>query len=372
MAILLYLGLVLGVIGLLVLAFDGVLRIGGGRIVRPSEIKVVSGDTVEIGGQYCRLYGIAAPDWNQLGWGAAKHHLRKTVELGAFFVIKRMSTDKAGRPVIQMRTDHEVDVSADMVSTGHAVTYLHRGHEYCILMDEAREGLRGIWMELHAALPPRHSNDLQSTAEPTLSKRQREPRLSRVANTHLQNEDGATADLATGCRQVADHGDPLVKEVSCDDPLLKEDDQPPESYHLQVSGYPGESVDGELHVVTFGSNAFDGELLRLACSAENISFVIASDEDDFTLRLRRFPNSVGFSHVHYFDAVVRVKSDPAMHEKVIFVVNSYGEHFRHLFSESLNSVHELTYPFTVSDIHELLRPHRSHRSVVVRTGGGME
>ena len=123
------------------------------RAARPA--RVVDGDSLEIGGQRIRLFGIDAPEGRQ--------HCRNTQ--GQDYACGREGAARAldaligGRSVTCTRLDHDRyerevaactvegrDLGEAMVRSGHARDYARHSHgRYAAAEREAREARRGLW-----------------------------------------------------------------------------------------------------------------------------------------------------------------------------------------------------------------------------------
>jgi len=114
--------------------------------------KVVDGDSLEIGGDRIRLFGIDAPEGRQdcrrngQAWrcgedAAAK--LRSLVQGATLRCVPR-DTDEYGRSVSVCRNG-DTDINAEMVRAGFALAYRRYGTDYVKQEDEARGAKRGLW-----------------------------------------------------------------------------------------------------------------------------------------------------------------------------------------------------------------------------------
>jgi len=113
---------------------------------------VVDGDTLMVGGQKVRLWGIDAPESQQLCAKAgsryqcgseATAHLRALVSRGP--VRCEVKTyDRYKRAVAVCRSQGR-DVGAEMVHAGWALAFVRYSHEYVGAEAEARSARRGMW-----------------------------------------------------------------------------------------------------------------------------------------------------------------------------------------------------------------------------------
>ncbi len=114
--------------------------------------KVVDGDSLEIGSDRIRLYGIDAPEGRQdcrrngEVWrcgDAAAAQLRKLVQ-GATLRCTPRDTDEYGRSVSVCRSGG-TDINAEMVRSGLALAYRRYSSDYVDEENEARAAKRGLW-----------------------------------------------------------------------------------------------------------------------------------------------------------------------------------------------------------------------------------
>jgi endonuclease YncB( thermonuclease family) len=114
--------------------------------------KVVDGDSLEIGGDRVRLFGIDAPEGRQdcrrngQAWrcgedAAAK--LRSLVQ-GATLRCMPRDTDEYGRSVSVCKNG-STDINAEMVRAGFALAYRRYSNDYVDEENEARKAKRGLW-----------------------------------------------------------------------------------------------------------------------------------------------------------------------------------------------------------------------------------
>jgi endonuclease YncB( thermonuclease family) len=114
--------------------------------------KVVDGDSLEIGSDRVRLFGIDAPEGRQdcrrngQAWrcgedAAAK--LRSLVQ-GATLRCTPRDTDEYGRSVSVCKNG-TTDINAEMVRAGFALAYRRYSNDYVDEENEARNAKRGLW-----------------------------------------------------------------------------------------------------------------------------------------------------------------------------------------------------------------------------------
>jgi endonuclease YncB( thermonuclease family) len=122
--------------------------------IPPVHVEVVDGDTLRLGRERVRLYGIDAPeaaqtcfDGNGRFWGcgrAATEHLKAMVA-GKPVVCVQRDRDVYHRPV-SICAVHGTDLGEAMVRAGLAITEeRYSGGRYRAAEMEARAGRRGMW-----------------------------------------------------------------------------------------------------------------------------------------------------------------------------------------------------------------------------------
>lgn len=114
--------------------------------------KVVDGDSLEIGSDRIRLFGIDAPEGRQdcrrsgQTWRCgddAAAQLRKLVQ-GATLHCTPRDTDEYGRSVSVCKSG-STDINAEMVRAGFALAYRRYSNDYVDEENEARAAKRGLW-----------------------------------------------------------------------------------------------------------------------------------------------------------------------------------------------------------------------------------
>jgi endonuclease YncB( thermonuclease family) len=114
--------------------------------------KVVDGDSLEIGGDRVRLFGIDAPEGRQdcrrngQGWHCgddAATKLRSLVQGATLRCVPR-DTDEYGRSVAVCKSGN-TDINAEMVRAGFALAYRRYSNDYVDEENEARNAKRGLW-----------------------------------------------------------------------------------------------------------------------------------------------------------------------------------------------------------------------------------
>lgn len=136
--------------------------VGGGLFLRGRVITVADGDTLTVftakgERQRIRLYGVDAPESQQVGGGAAAAFVRSRA-LFAEVEVNVVDTDKYGRAVALVTLPNGALLNEEMLKNGHAWLY----DDYCriplcarwrVLEKEARCGKKGLWGE-KSPLPP--------------------------------------------------------------------------------------------------------------------------------------------------------------------------------------------------------------------------
>ncbi len=138
--------------------------------VEPSA-RAIDGDTLELGGERIRLFGIDAPERNQTcdrngqSWKCgiwATRMLAETIAQGAVHCVAQ-DRDRYGRTVaichvarpVTSGESRGVDVAAAQVQAGAAQAYLRYSGRYAEDQAKARSARRGIW-DTHMITPEAH------------------------------------------------------------------------------------------------------------------------------------------------------------------------------------------------------------------------
>ena len=114
--------------------------------------KVVDGDSLEIGSDRVRLFGIDAPEGrqdcrrNNQAWRCGEDAAAKLRSLvaGATLRCTPRDMDEYGRSVSVCKNGN-VDINAEMVRAGFALAYRRYSNDYVDEENEARNAKRGLW-----------------------------------------------------------------------------------------------------------------------------------------------------------------------------------------------------------------------------------
>jgi endonuclease YncB( thermonuclease family) len=138
----------------------------------------IDGDSLMVGQQEVRLFGIDAPEFTQtctragLPWAcgsAAADQLSKLVA-GKHVSCVSMGTDQYGRTLARC-TAGVTDVNRVMVATGYALAFRRYSMDYISAEESAKAGKRGIWSGTFQ-LPSdvRHGDDGHQFATPKVER----------------------------------------------------------------------------------------------------------------------------------------------------------------------------------------------------------
>jgi endonuclease YncB( thermonuclease family) len=128
------------------------------RVELLGTVRVVDGDTIIVGSQHIRLWGIDAPELLQTcpdGFRAGKlaaEYLTMMVT-GTTVDCQNMGIDKYSRIIGRCRTGHPTggDLGSVLVESGYAWAYRQYSLDYAAIEDEARRNRRGVWA--HNCIP---------------------------------------------------------------------------------------------------------------------------------------------------------------------------------------------------------------------------
>jgi len=116
------------------------------------EGRPIDGDSLRVGNQEIRLYGIDAPEFTQScsrdgqRWHCGKSAADQLTKLigGQLVSCSSMGQDEFGRTLARCRAG-EVDLNRTMVATGYALAYRRYSMDYVSAEDSAKLAKRGIW-----------------------------------------------------------------------------------------------------------------------------------------------------------------------------------------------------------------------------------
>lgn len=114
--------------------------------------KAKDGDSLLIGTREVRLFGIDAPEWDQIctragrPWACGQDAADQLSRLvtGKQVTCTPVNTDEHGRTVARC-TVGVLSVNRALVSSGYATAYRHYSSDYVPAENEAKAGKRGLW-----------------------------------------------------------------------------------------------------------------------------------------------------------------------------------------------------------------------------------
>ncbi len=115
-------------------------------------VRVIDGDTLQIGETRVRLFGIDAPELGQVciaveveqDCGAQSKNYLKQLILGREINCELISKDRWGRDISRCAVG-DLDIGYQMVEQGWAIAYREYADEYVPAENLARSTKRGIW-----------------------------------------------------------------------------------------------------------------------------------------------------------------------------------------------------------------------------------
>jgi len=114
---------------------------------------VTDGDTIILHDTVIRFHGIDAPEINQPCWTdeieyacglAAKRYLQRLIN-DQPIRCHLIDRDSYGRALAKCRNYQNIDINAQMVSSGNAIAYLFFSDDYAAQQAEAKTKKNGIW-----------------------------------------------------------------------------------------------------------------------------------------------------------------------------------------------------------------------------------
>jgi len=121
-------------------------RASNNRLPAPFRLKdayVIDGDTLARGDWRIRIYGMDAPEADQPGGDAATQKMRDIVAGKTLHILPK-DVDIYGRLVARVRCG-QIDVGAEMVRSGYAVSVPDFTQVYTKAEKQARRNRKGLW-----------------------------------------------------------------------------------------------------------------------------------------------------------------------------------------------------------------------------------
>ena len=125
------------------------------RVIPLFPIRVLDGDTVDIGGERMRLFGIDAPEGKQqCVWAdggvfdcgkAATRELRALLSFEVPPVIERRGIDRYGRSIVVLRDQTGLNINCELVARGVAWAYVDYSDMCLDDEKDARARRRGVF-----------------------------------------------------------------------------------------------------------------------------------------------------------------------------------------------------------------------------------
>lgn len=139
--------------------------------------KAIDGDTLMVGDQEVRLFGIDAPEYHQTckrnggSWacGADAADLLARLATGKQVFCQSMGNDRYGR-VLGRCVAGTTDLNRTMVANGYAVAYRRYSADYLSIEESARVAKRGIWAGTFET-PERYRHPTEGAPESRIAER---------------------------------------------------------------------------------------------------------------------------------------------------------------------------------------------------------
>lgn len=158
--------------------------------------RAVDGDSLEIGGIRVRLFGIDAPEFDQLCTRSGARYAcgaESADRLSKLVTGRSISCVPAGldqhRRVLARCSASGADVNLTMVQTGYAVAYRQYSSDYVRAEEVAKAAKRGIWVGTFA-MPSEARAQARSDQNPTASASR--PARAQTPRTSVRFSGGCT------------------------------------------------------------------------------------------------------------------------------------------------------------------------------------
>lgn len=110
-----------------------------GRATAPGPLRVVDGDTLDLGEERLRILNIDTPEAGSLARcpseraraAAASAHARRLLREAAPVEVERQGLDRYGRTLVRVRLADGRDFGAAMIAAGHARPWRGRREPWC-------------------------------------------------------------------------------------------------------------------------------------------------------------------------------------------------------------------------------------------------
>jgi endonuclease YncB( thermonuclease family) len=115
-------------------------------------VRVIDGDSLQVGEHRIRIHGIDAPEMKQncrwpkriISCGVIAKGAMQDLVAGAHVRCKQKDTDRYGRVIATCSADG-YDIGANMVHTGWALAYRRYSKQYVTIEEKAKVAKRGMW-----------------------------------------------------------------------------------------------------------------------------------------------------------------------------------------------------------------------------------